>query len=355
MCSSRDQASSHPLTLLRYILKYVNKVEVQFYLATLCMQYLTFPCFERGITAPVRKKYAQNGFYAFQDYAVSKWFYHIAEVVKISPSLFSIDEAKSEKFAKILDDFTHRYQESIEDQGSTENGEHHSSLSASKTISSRDVEEIAKKECESLKDAIFHPMLLNLWIHISKHEKENIENRNKPSLKEMEKTLTENRKIIERLVDNARGDEADALTEYYGKNVFKCPRTHCDYFYEGFEIEKKREHHINRHDRPYECTVPNCGIAAAGFISSKDLERHKRNYHTGLVEGPAAFPQLNKKKNTDARFDCKVCGQRFTRKINLTGHTRSHFGERPFGCQNCGKKFTRVNDLRRHEKIHLRK
>ncbi|KAK9770272.1 hypothetical protein SCAR479_13013 [Seiridium cardinale] len=291
-------------TAHEYILKsqFVNKVEVQFDLATLCMQYLTFPCFERGITFSLRKDFAKDGFYAFQDYAVSRWFYHIAEVVRISGHLLSIDLEKSQKFADILDNFTNRYQESIVDQQSSQSEEPESP--ASGRIDIKEIEENAKKECESLKDAPFYPMLLNLWIHISKHEKENIDDRNKPSLKEMENTLTENRTVLEGLLDNVKGGvEAEQLIEYYGKNIFKCPRTRCDYFYEGFEEEKKRDHHINRHDRPFECTVPGCGIAAAGFISNKDLERHKKNYHMGLVEGPAAFPQLSKKKNNDARFD----------------------------------------------------
>ncbi|KAH6647231.1 hypothetical protein BKA67DRAFT_582033 [Truncatella angustata] len=350
-------------TAHEYILKsqFVNRAEVQFDLATLCMQYLTFPCFESGLTVPIKKQFAEDGFYAFQDYAVSQWFYHIAEVVHISEHLLSMDAANPEKhakfvkFAKILDLFIHRYQDSIDDQDSS-TPEDEPEPSTSARPNTKELEEHAKKECDSLKDMPFHPMLLNLWIHIQKHEKEHIDNRNKPSLKEMEKILKENRKVIEAFFDTVKGsNEADKLNEYYGKNIYKCPKTRCGYFYEGFEEEKKREHHINRHDRPFECTIPGCGIGAAGFISNKDLERHKKNYHMNFTEGPAAFPLLSKKKNNEAKFDCKICGQKFTRKINLTGHTRSHFGERPYQCQNCGKKFTRVNDLRRHEKLHLRK
>lgn len=320
------------------------------------MQYLTFPCFNGGMSPRQKKVFAKDGFYAFQDYAVSRWFHHIAALVKISGPLLSVNESKARKFANILDDFTCRYQESIQDQELDEDQEATPPpASATKDVDMREVEENAKKECVDLKDAVFHPMLLHLWVHISKHEKENIEDRNKPSLKEMEKTLKDNRKAIEELVANAKGDDAKSLEEYYGKKVFKCPRTRCDYFYEGFEDSKRREHHNNRHDRPFECTAPDCNVGGAGFISGKDLERHRKNYHMGAVDQPAAFPQLSKKKNNDARFQCDICGQKFTRKINQVGHMRSHFGERPFGCQNCGKRFTRVNDLRRHERLHLKR
>lgn len=332
---------------------------MQFDLATLCMQYLTFPCFEKNMDKPTRRRFAKNGFYAFQDYAVSKWFYHLGNVVKISGQLFTVDAAKTRKFAEILDDFINRYQDSIDDHASvTEEPSSSSQSSVRSVVNMKEVEDNARRECEQLKDTLFYELLLNLWIHISKSEKESIEDRNKPSLAEMEKTLKDNRATIEELVGEARDEEANTeLREYYGKHVFKCPRTRCDWFYEGFENKKKRDYHIDRHDRPFECLVAGCNIGGAGFISNKDLERHKKNYHAtgGAADEPAAFPQPNKKKNHDARFNCTICGQRFTRKINLTGHTRSHFGERPYGCQNCGKKFTRVNDLRRHERLHLRK
>jgi hypothetical protein len=320
------------------------------------MQYLTFPCFGKGLQLHQKKVFAKDGFYAFQDYAVSRWFHHIATLVKISGPLLSVDKSKADKFKWILDEFTHRYQESIQDQELADDQEATPSpLAAADNADLKDVEETAERECADLKSAVFHPMLRNLWIHISKHEKENIEERNKPSLEEMEMTLTDNRKVIEDLVTAAKGEDAKSLEEYYGKKVFKCPRTRCDFFYEGFDDLKRREHHINRHDRPFECTAADCNIGGAGFISLKDLERHKKKYHMGAGDQPSAFPQLSKKKNNDARFQCNICGQRFTRKINQVGHMRSHFGERPFGCQNCGKKFTRVNDLRRHERLHLKR
>jgi hypothetical protein len=347
---------SGPLTNVRYILnsQFVNKAEVQFELATLCMEYLVFPCFEKNIHHTLRVSFAQQGFYAFQDYAVSRWFYHIAEVVKISDQLLSIDASKAAKFAKVLDDFTERYQDSINDSGFPRGIEPDARTARPENLD--EIEENAKNECGKLKGTAFYQMLLNLWIHISKHEKDNIENRNKPSLEEMEKTLKENRGVIESLLGNTKNSsKSHELVEYYGTNLYKCPRVLCDYFYEGFDDMKKRDHHVARHDRPFLCKIPGCGIGAAGFSTSKDLERHQKNYHTGLEQGSGAFPQLSKNKSSEARFSCRICGQKFTRNVNLIGHTRSHYGERPYGCQNCGKKFTRVNDLRRHEKLHLRR
>ncbi|KAI4592249.1 hypothetical protein KJ359_011402 [Pestalotiopsis sp. 9143b] len=286
-----------------------------------------------------------QGFYAFQDYAVSQWFYHIRDVVHISAQGL-IDEQKSQTFANALDDFTNRYEESIDDMDSPPS----SDASESSRIDAREVTKKASEECEHLKRSPFHPMLLNLWIHILKHQRKTTDDRNKPTLKEMEKTLLENRAVVEKLAEEADTiEEREALNEYYGRNLYKCPRTLCGLFYEGFDDAKKRKRHIDRHNRPFECTIPGCTMAEVGFISGKDLERHKKNYHSEV----SSFPTLSK-KSSEARFDCKICDKKFTRKINLDGHTRSHYGDRPFACQTCGKRFTRVNDLRRHEKLHLR-
>lgn len=309
------------------------------------MQYLTFPCFRRKISPQEVKRCARQGFYAFQDYAVSQWFYHIRDVVHISAQGL-IDEQKSQTFANALDDFTNRYEESIDDMDSPPS----SDASESSRIDAREVTKKASEECEHLKRSPFHPMLLNLWIHILKHQRKNTDDRNKPTLKEMEKTLLENRAVVEKLAEEADTvEEREALNEYYGRNLYKCPRTLCGLFYEGFDDAKKRKRHIDRHNRPFECTIPGCTMAEVGFISGKDLERHKKNYHSEV----SSFPTLSK-KSSEARFDCKICDKKFTRKINLDGHTRSHYGDRPFACQTCGKRFTRVNDLRRHEKLHLR-
>ncbi|ETS83907.1 hypothetical protein PFICI_05783 [Pestalotiopsis fici W106-1] len=338
------------LTAHRYILEseHVSKEEVQFDLATLCMEYLTFPCFNKGILVPLRKSFASDGFYAFQDYAVSQWFYHIAEVLKIQE--LTIDGPKSQKFAEVLVVFMDRYRDSVDDVDAAPS-------SAGSEPSHIDLEEVkvqAKTDCASLEGRPFYKILFDLWVHVSKHEKEGIENRNKPCLKEMEKVLEDNRKAIEALGE-AKNERPQNLYEYYGKNLYKCPRTRCDYFHEGLKDEKQRKRHIARHDRPFMCTAPGCTMAEAGFISNKDLERHKKNYHSDAAEGQSPFPQRNNRQSSEARFDCRICKKKFTRKINLDGHMRSHFGDRPYSCQTCNRRFTRLNDLRRHERLHLRR
>ncbi|ORY68435.1 uncharacterized protein BCR38DRAFT_423243 [Pseudomassariella vexata] len=339
---------------------YVKVTEVEFSLATLCMQYLTLPCFGQHLSTAERTKFAKNGSYAFQDYAVSRWFHHIGKLVKLSVIHRSRNEAedkdegeggeaqeelptvlsgeKARKLAQVLDKFVFMYQDSIQEFPTPD--------------------ETAQKECKGLENTIFYEHLILLWSHISKHERGNIDRRNEVSLAVMKDVLKKNREVLEDLSSKLHGDDAAKLQDYYGTNFFKCPRTLCAHFGEGFKEPKLREVHIQRHTRPFQCPVVDCQLGTIGFVSEKDTNKHVRNYHAAAGDGTGGdgqqspFPHLNKSSN-HARFTCDICGHKFTRKINLTGHTRSHFGERPYGCQTCGKKFTRVNDLRRHERLHL--
>jgi hypothetical protein len=313
------------------------------------MEYLIFPCFEKGINETVRREAASDGFYAFQDYAISQWFHHIFAVLKIEQ--LSIDGPKSQNFGEVLVAFMNRYQDSVDDAESSPS----SDASESSQLNLEGIKDQARKDCARLEGRDFYEILFNLWVHVLKHEKTGtLEDRNKPCLKEMNKVLEDNRKVIETLGEAKGQDRPSKLHEYYGKNLYKCPRTRCDYFHEGLKDDKKRKKHIDRHNRPFLCPAPDCTMAEAGFISNKDLERHKKNYHPNMVEGQSPFPQRNNRQSNEAKFDCNICQRSFTRKINLQGHTRSHFGERPYGCQTCNRRFTRLNDLRRHERIHRR-
>ena len=52
------------------------------------------------------------------------------------------------------------------------------------------------------------------------------------------------------------------------------------------------------------------------------------------------------------KYKCSVCGKRCYSRQSLTGHRRTHSGEKPFGCSVCGKRFTMVAQLTVHNRIH---
>ncbi|XP_064826017.1 zinc finger protein 239-like [Oncorhynchus masou masou] len=82
-------------------------------------------------------------------------------------------------------------------------------------------------------------------------------------------------------------------------------------------------------EKPYQCKQ--CGNS---FTRKGHLTIHSRT-HTG--ENP---------------YQCKQCGKRFNQKSNLTIHTRVHTGENPYQCKQCGKMFNQKGHLTVHSRIH---
>ena len=55
---------------------YIDAVVAEKDIATLCVSYLTFECFDPAILSNEQDKFALNGYFAFQDYAVCHWLHH---------------------------------------------------------------------------------------------------------------------------------------------------------------------------------------------------------------------------------------------------------------------------------------
>ncbi|EQB56029.1 hypothetical protein CGLO_03979 [Colletotrichum gloeosporioides Cg-14] len=322
--------------------EHIDAKTVQCELATLCLRYLSLRCFVADdYTESERRNHILHGYFSFQDYAMSQWYKHVISVVENCHPVFDSNNAQvpntTTSFHKALEKFI---------------SSHNNDL---KPLPEPDTpSDLPREHIDTFQDLSFYPLLLRLWNHICIHQNGSAEDRNKVGIARLEEALKSHRAHIEKdFKPDRKTQNDDTIEDYYGPNLFKCSRTLCKFFHHGFSNKKDRESHQNRHDRPYPCLIKDCGFAPFGFSSNKDRQRHVRNYHPEETEGPSQFQQMSRRVES-AKFKCSICEKSFTRNINLKGHERSHFGERPYACSHCGKAFARLNDCRRHERIHTR-
>lgn len=225
-----------------------------------------------------------------------------------------------------------------------------------KNILEYDITTKAEQECEAFQMLPLYENLLNIWNHASEHANKGSSVKNDISLKQLGVAVTRSREMLEKITTESsyRPPENAELDLFYGEKRFKCPKVTCYYFHEGFKDARSRDRHINRHDRPFSCSFPDCSIVEFGFSSNKDLERHRRFFHPEMEEQANSFNAIPK-TTTATPFECNICGKKFTRGFIHKHHVLSHTGTRPHACSECGKAFTRANDCKRHEKIHAKR
>ena len=251
----------------------------------------------------------------FQDYAVVNWAYHLRAMVEAGKELLTEDPDSRDalwELSQAMKEFVDKYEEELYADSGLE-----TSASA----------------CEAFQQSDFYPALYLVWSHIGRHQEKGFDARNDISIKLLSGPFFRNRALLEELA---------------------CPKVTCFWFHEGFKDAKSRDSHINRHDRPFRCTFPDCSVAEFGFRSSKELEKHTTLFHPSLEDQGRIFATL-KTVIAETPWACHMCPKKFTRKFHLKNHIRAHTAEKPFPCSECGKPFTRANDCKRHEKLHARR
>ncbi|CAI6333480.1 unnamed protein product [Periconia digitata] len=341
ICGSLVKVDDDRVSLVHSTAKYyitqctqdIHRPSVECELATLCLQYLVFPCFsvENNVDENTLRQSMIEGYFAFQDYAIAKWFYHINAFVESGKDFLECGIAVEDHLDAIsaaIDTFLDQYH--------TEN--FHDNI----------VDECRTK-CQIFQDQDFYEDLVALTSHI--FQKSRFDAKHKISIGQLEKALVRNRKLVEDLPPKLNPADLDKFHQFYdGERRYKCTRITCMYFSEGFKDAKSRKRHVNIHDRPFQCEVPDC-LGAEGFANSKDLEKHTRGFHPEISDLADRFNTVTAKKGK-ADHTCTICGKSFTRNQIKQDHMKSHRGERPHECPECGKAFTRKNDLTRHQKLH---
>ena len=88
---------------------------------------------------------------------------------------------------------------------------------------------------------------------------------------------------------------------------------------------------LTGNENVYTCYVPGCNKT---YYFKDSLKRHVDAFH------------LNIKK-----FECEVCGKRFSQKVYLTEHSNLHTGELPYACDfpGCTLRFRQKSRLPIHK------
>ena len=305
------------------------------------MQYLTFPCFDVDNPDDVvqRRRFVLDGSLAFQDYAIANWFRHVNAWVENGARFLeeAVDQpAKLQQFSMAMEEFMSRYND---------------------VFWKSDLLGVCKAECRVFEHHGFFEDLVRLTSHIRLFQQKGFESQHKISINDLYEAMRRNRLILEVFPDSDPSPNPDEIrvyrTFYDEERRFKCTRITCRYFSEGFKDDETRRRHVNIHERPFQCDIPDC-VGAEGFVNAKDLEKHTRTFHPEKSDLAETFASTVATKRGNTNYACSICGKAFSRSYHRRDHELSHTGERPHECAECGKAFTRLNDLTRHQKIHDR-
>lgn len=284
----------------------------------LCLQYLTWACFDRVMDPNPEDPEHQ---FAFQDYASAHWSDHLRHLVRTAHNRLSgtKDTGLSDEEAK--------------DTGLS--GKDIKEMErAAESFMTRFQEELMEKECSKC-EYIQAATSLGLprscftiiwrgvnWVQTRKGDE--VDEIFPPTLKF---AVLANRKILESMEDEVRG--STVLRAYYGDCLFKCSKRTCYHFHEGFASKDKRNDHHEKHDSFYVCAESDCPRSRAGFRNEKERAKHIRQMHPAALALSLSFPRRKKtppRSRPELKFACNQdgCTARFSRPMDLRAHIRLH-------------------------------
>lgn len=274
---------------------------------TLCLHYLALDCFEEHPSAVSRSRFAEEGYFAFQDYAVVHWIDHLLALLNSTEITNSVQPGdKGTSDACII--FGDRYSDDLLNPSKEE-------------TSSPDRDLYGGMEC--------FPILCAIWRHAKAVRAFSDDRRDKVSLQSLRRSFKDSRTTLEDIFRKFKENRSkmDTLNDLYGTKWFKCSKLSCYYFHEGFNSESSREDHDSRHERPFRCEAEDCPAAVVGFGSLKELEKHKRNMHPGIDKLSATFARLKKGRYSKvdiAKYPCPRCSKSFSTRIECRVHMSVH-------------------------------
>ena len=324
----------------------ISQENEQWKLADICISLLATPGFSNDTTDREIKALVKVGHYAFLDYAVCNWCYHVEKYLN---TLRRGQIAVKEEFLETAENFL----------------DLHYQPSQLKFAADESTRASIQSKLDGWER---YSELANAISATRRQRKIDSENEHNAVLA-IPHTLQRVRSILETVAQDDPNDVNYVhIIPFYGSSVYKCPRMNCLYFHEGFSNYDRRAEHIKKHEKPFRCSYPGCEYADSGFSTRRELRSHLKESHREFLWDDDEFPPRRKlvlldddpedeyvpepQKEHTFKKDCDICGRKFTRKINLMGHMNAHRGERPYKCNQCPQAFARFSDCQRHQNLH---
>lgn len=328
---------------------HIDAAVVECEMATLCLHYLSFQCFDADHPDHALYQYLMKGYFAFSDYAIAKWMHHFHRVLNYTSELMSADDSPArlkviEEFSDATRFFAGEYEDDLR-------------LSDDSPSSQQSTDQFSPKVMNFLsQNSRTEQELYLVWVHICQYRRPT-QNRNEISIEKLRRAVEKVREKLEVLASEKwlTAKEREDFRSFYGSRIYKCSKVTCFYFHEGFKDAKIRDKHVSIHNRPFQCSQEDCASFEFGFTSKQELERHTEKFHPDVELKASLFKEIKVKPEVSARHRCGMCDKAFTRRAILKDHELVHAGQKPCKCSSCGKAFTRKNDCTRHEKIHERR
>ncbi|KAF8454286.1 hypothetical protein BDZ91DRAFT_562030 [Kalaharituber pfeilii] len=213
---------------------YLDLVSAEANLAHLCVNYLTFDCFNRTLPGNEIRQFVLNGYFSFQDYAALYWLDHVEVLCDKS-------SADVQQIAKIAGAVKHLLQQQLNTE----------SIDWKKIK----IRKAVQSSFEALKDfPEVYQSLARLGLGAAQLRKASRQDGTLGQFTldflHLKGHIIEVRKQLEEAFQTFSPPERPRILEQaYGMHWFKCSRPTCAYFSEGFTSRQARERHEERHER----------------------------------------------------------------------------------------------------------
>jgi hypothetical protein len=208
-------------------------------MATFSCRYLTSTPFRQELSEEIQRNFLV-GYYNLQDYVVTCWWGHI--------------QATTENVSKL----SHETRKELE-------------LAFSEFERVYSVCNISQNQA-----ATHSPDLLGLFTQLPKQ----------PRQRDATLTLGSRIERIRSVIESYWATETQKLgrkdyvgSDFHGPRSYKCPKTWCHHFTDGFSEVADRENHIKEHDMPFKCSVEGCYASNIGFSTATRLRQHENQNH----------------------------------------------------------------------------